>query len=342
MKPIKYGKTPQFRDVIRIVKDSTYFEGLDNENNPIYDYTKELPKLTFTGTVKLHGTNASIRYNADKGIAYQSRNGVKQNGHFNFVEHMNQHDLMPIINSITKATNLDPSKVNIVIYGEWAGENIQNGVAISELPKCFYVFAIKITPCCNGPQFDSYYLRGFEDYINLDAYDNIEFIKDYKTWEYTIDFNNPEKAVEDLIDITNEVEEECPVASSKGVKGIGEGVVWECFTEGSRIIFKVKGEKHANSKVKKLNPVDVDAVNSAAEFADLHVVQNRILQAIKELEIENVGKRHTADIITWIKNDVLSEEHATIKERGLNIQYVVKELSNKTRTIFFQYLNGVQ
>lgn len=45
----------QFRNVIANVNRQFNFVGLDDNGEAIYDHTKIKPKLTFTGTVKLHG-----------------------------------------------------------------------------------------------------------------------------------------------------------------------------------------------------------------------------------------------------------------------------------------------
>jgi hypothetical protein len=54
------------------------------------DRSKRLPTLKFTGTVKLHGTNAAIVYQQNVGHWYQSRNRVitSINDNFGFAEHM--------------------------------------------------------------------------------------------------------------------------------------------------------------------------------------------------------------------------------------------------------------
>ena len=72
----KYHKIPQFRDVVRTVEHLTYFIGLDEDNQPIYDNTITKPKLTFTGTVKLHGTNALITYTPEAGIKAGKRSSL--------------------------------------------------------------------------------------------------------------------------------------------------------------------------------------------------------------------------------------------------------------------------
>jgi intein/homing endonuclease len=55
MKEILFPDIKQFKEIIRTVKDQTYFVGLDENNQPIYDGSRLLPTLSFHGSVKLHG-----------------------------------------------------------------------------------------------------------------------------------------------------------------------------------------------------------------------------------------------------------------------------------------------
>src|SRR5574344_172573 len=55
MKMSKYGSIEQFRNIVKAVKDSTYYNGKDDEGNVLFDYTRKLPTITFTGYTKLHG-----------------------------------------------------------------------------------------------------------------------------------------------------------------------------------------------------------------------------------------------------------------------------------------------
>ena len=60
---IKYPSIGQFRNAIRTISDKIAFQGLDEDDSPIMDYNIPKPTLKFHGTVKLHGTNASVCFN---------------------------------------------------------------------------------------------------------------------------------------------------------------------------------------------------------------------------------------------------------------------------------------
>ena len=74
MKHMKFTKIRQFKDVVHSVKQHHDFKGIDKDI-PMYQHTTPYPKLQFKGTVKLHGTNASLVFDS-KGrlVNIQGRN----------------------------------------------------------------------------------------------------------------------------------------------------------------------------------------------------------------------------------------------------------------------------
>lgn len=127
----------QLRNVVHEVKFNTQLvgdpeAGFLNESIP-------LPLIEFTGTVKLHGTNAGIIWDKENKRVYaQSRERVitpeNDNGGFaRFVSTLPHDDLL---------FSLKKGEYSYIkIYGEWCGQGIQKGVAINALPRMFVVFA---------------------------------------------------------------------------------------------------------------------------------------------------------------------------------------------------------
>jgi len=218
MEHIKFPSIGQFRNVIKEVR--------------FFHKNETLPTLKFRGTVKLHGTNAAVaRVSGEQW--FQSRsNIIKAEGPDNagFAFWADGIDWNQFFNQI-------PAN-ECVIFGEWCGGNIQSGVAINGLPKMFVIFKI----LADGV------------WLNMDQYSfiqrpdlNIYNINNFPMWEIDIDFNVPAPAQNKLNEITEAVENECPVGKAFGKIGIGEGVVWTCVTPGYNspsLVFKVKGERH--------------------------------------------------------------------------------------------------
>jgi len=73
---IKFPSIEQFRTVVSNVNRRYNFTGLDENGEAIYDPSLPKPVLTFKGTVKLHGTNAAVSFNAPSGMWAQSRENI--------------------------------------------------------------------------------------------------------------------------------------------------------------------------------------------------------------------------------------------------------------------------
>jgi hypothetical protein len=320
---VSYPKIGQFRQVVKGVRERSAYEGRDENDDPILNYDNPQPTITFTGTVKLHGTNAGVGYDPiTKEVYAQSRSQVlsveKDNAGFAFFVERNKDELATICKEY-----LDGTDSLVTVFGEWCGGNIQKGVAITGLPKMFVIFAVKVG----------------EDWVKVIedkswTFSNIHQIYDFQTYTIDIDFNNPDLSVPKLQQLTQEVEDECPVGRDFGVSGIGEGIVW---SDQSGNYFKVKGEKHSSSKVKKLANVDVDKINSINEFTEYAVTENRLRQGIDfvftmnglEPDIKFLG-----DYIRWVMKDVLTEEIDTLAANALEPKDVGKSISYAVRVWF--------
>lgn len=297
--------------------------------------------LDFEGTVKLHGSNASISLSPDNEITFQSRNNIITPGNDNyfFAGTMIDHEkeirwLFDQIPAVYKSEH-------ITIYGEWCGEGINKGkTAIANIgKKIFVIFAIAV---------------GIEDtkrYVDMNFYKhlhnhdvNIYNILEFQTFKIKIDLAFPELAQEKLIEFTNEVERECPVAKVFGVKNIGEGIVYKCVTPdmaSSDLWFKVKGMAHSVSKVKVLAAVDIEKIKSLKEFVEYAVTDNRLEQGLEYLKEQHMelSQKSTGNFIRWIYNDVIKEEADTMEQAGITQKEIGKYISSKARPWFFEKLD---
>lgn len=339
MKHIKYPKIEQFRNIVSNISRQSTFEGLDENNEAIYNHALPKPVLTFKGTVKLHGTNAGVCFNDNDGLWAQSRENIitviNDNAGFAFFVESNKDQFIELINIVKSENNIDTKEFTISIFGEWAGSNIQKGVGISNLDKSFFIFGAKISKE-NDPEFNSYWVS-INNLRNPDV--KIFNIEDYPTFTIDIDFNMPQLIQNKLGEITEEVEKQCPVAKAFGFEGIGEGVVWSTTYNNVVHRFKVKGEKHSVSKVKTLANVDVEKINSIVEFVDYAVTKNRFDQAIEKIfdSPKNMDIKKLGDLIRWMVNDINLEEIDTMSKNGLEPKDINKYISDKTRKMFFEY-----
>ena len=340
---VKYPKIEQFRSVIRNVNRMATFEGLDDDGEPIYNSMNTKPVITFKGSVKLHGTNAGVSMNSEDGMWAQSRKNIitveKDNAGFAFFVESHKEAFQEILNGLFVKHNLDPNIFTLSLYGEWAGMGIQSGVGIAQVEKAFYVFGLKVSNL-NDEDHVSYWIdhSGIRDIPN-----RIFNTTDFRTYSIDIDFNNPQLSQNKLIEITEQIEKECPVAKAQGIdNGMGEGVVWIAFYKDTPYKFKVKGKKHSVSKVKSLAPVDTEKIKTIQEFVEYTVTENRFNQALENVVgTEDLDIKKLGNIIRWMIKDILSEEMDTLVENNLVPKDVNKYISFKVKEMMFIKLEQV-
>lgn len=318
-----YPKTLQLRDVVRKVKESHDYQGVDIDGNAIFKHVAPYPKLEFKGSVKIHGTNAAfVKYK--NRLEFQSRNRVISTDDDNagFASHFSNKNLTHLF---------DRFEFNeyVAIYGEWAGKGIQKGVAVGELDKIFVIFAVCI---------DDNWIEVPTNLLDIDK--NIFNIHVFKTFDLTIDFNNPDYSLEEIQKMVLEVEAECPVGKHFGISGIGEGIVFTCASD-NKIKFKAKGEKHSVTKTKNVANIDVEKINSVRMFVDYSVTENRLSQAIeflKETKVELTYKT-TGSFLSWVFSDIVAEESDTLDQNGLSKKDVSTKIAERARKWYFEYLD---
>lgn len=317
----KYPSIEQFRNIVQAVKLKHDYKGKDENGDPIYKHDSPYPTLEFKGTVKLHGTNAGVVMYKDR-VEYQSRENVlsltKDNA--GFMMAMSARDLRPLFEGIQ-------FNDYVAIYGEWCGQGIQKGIAISALPKMFVIFGCKV---------DDEWI----EYTRSDNDKGIYNILDFPTFSINIDFENPQMFQNQLIEKTIEVEDCCPVGKCFNVEGIGEGIVWTCVTDNT-LRFKTKGEKHSVSKVTTLAAVDTEMLKGIQEFVELAVTENRLLQGVDKLKEDHkeISQKSTGDYLRWVVNDVMREEEDTIVKNQFDVKKLNSAVSNKARLWYFSYLD---
>jgi hypothetical protein len=330
----RYPSIDQFRNVIKRVTDLTRYNGSDEEGKATFN-NLPLPKITFNGTVKLHGTNAAIRYDvAERKVTFQSRERDlsldSDNAGFCLWGSQSAQRWANILEDLSVHGD-----VTLIVYGEWCGGNIQSGVALSQLPKMFVIFGAKAINAEGEEEWWAvHYLK---DHI---LPDDVFFIRDYPAFDIEIDFENPHLAQNQIVEWVAAVEAECPVGKEFGVSGIGEGIVFSAMYKGHYLQFKSKGEKHSNSKVTKTASVDIDKINTIKEFVASVVSEPRLKQGLdyfREMGIEPIDK-NVGQYIQWVNRDIMKEEMDTIVENQLDPKMIAKEASNVSRRWYFDQI----
>jgi hypothetical protein len=339
---IKYPKIRQFRDAIKEARH----KGLGNSLIP------------YVGRVKLHGTNAAISFGPG-GVHCQSRNRVitpddDNLGFATWVSEMSE-DTIQAISEIARARLCitEPSS-RVVIYGEWCGGNIQDNVGIKHMERKFVVFGVRTV---KNPSE--------EDQSSTWDNDNIHFnyravlneagvyhISQFSTFRLLVDFQKPGVSQNFIANVTQMVEDNCPVAESmasvpEGEDNTGEGLVWQPidprWKDNSDLWFKSKGVKHSKSKVKTIAPVNLELAKSIDDFIDATVTRARLYQGIEYLNEMNleVSRSSTGAFLKWVGGDILEEEKDMLEASAFERKDVGKHISMRARGWFFEYLDWV-
>ena len=331
----KFPSIEQYRHIVKEITQRSQFAGKDADGKAIYDKAKPLPTINFIQTVKIHGTNGGVILFKDGTIRTQSRNRVlspesDNNGFDKWVSE--RAECFKEIS--TKLFNAFDSMDKFVIYGEFAGENIQKNVAVSQTPKSFYVFSV--VGFIDDERLENFNLMMSDlfDYPRQNIYSICRFPYHW----VSIDLNRADEYIPQLQEIALAIEAECPVGKFHGVSGIGEGAVFTAYYDDILYRFKVKGEKHSASKVKLLPTVDAVMIKDVCEFVEQTVTENRLQQGIdymNEMQIPTDIK-HMGDFIRWAVGDIHKEESDIIETKGFEKKLVNQEITKVAKRFYFE------
>ena len=358
LKHYTFPSIGQYANVIAAVNRLATYVGRDSNDKPIYDNLATKPILKFIGTTKLHGTNAGVILDFyNNNVYYESRESIltpeKDNAGFASYMSSIQTDFTNMIIKNLGLENTEWYPLNkdegfwkdnvLAIYGEWCGGSIQKGVAINGLEKMFVIFnaTIRTRETTESRNLDWFPIEEIKKMKFTDK--KFHNIYDFKTWEIEINFEKHHESTNLIVENTIAVEEECPVAKEFGKSGVGEGIVYICVTppyNTSDFWFKSKGEKHANSKVKTLKPVDDAKINRMIDISNKVTPSWRLEQMFNQtFDIINGGIVTTeklGDFIKAVNNDICKEETLLFEEEGIQFKDIVKFVSSITRDYFKQ------
>lgn len=362
MTPLRHVPFPaigEFRKVIKYIHEYCNYHRL---------VTK--PTLRFLGTVKLHGSNASIVLQRGGSIYAQCREHVlneeqRLNGFYDFVEATRAfwQGLLEGVLAQPEHAKTD----TIVLYGEWCGGPINRNIAITDLPQMFVLFKLKSQVAGIVKQDDVEQPGYVSTYHPLAALhqlwlthisssedervtSTVYSVSQFDQYVITVDFNSPQEMQNRLGDITNAVEKQCPAGRYFGRDGVGEGVVWSVFEPNDlpfrtdNLMFKVKGQKHSDTNVKVLATVDVETITSHREFADMVVTEHRLEKGVEMLRhltstsAEVFTHANTGAFVRWVLDDVKKEQSDTIAENGLDLKSVLPIIAQRSKQWFISHI----
>lgn len=311
--------------------------------------------------VKLHGTNAAVQCQLDGTILPQSRTNLlsveKDNAGFAAWVKKNE--------AAWQDTN-DNARAQVIIYGEWCGGNIQQGVALSKVEKkVFAVFAARPLDSNNLPLEDILWVepdiledivRGIPDTYVIPWYTRtVAHGSDTRVAAtINVDWRKTDEELSQTIAPVNEwvadVEKCCPfVKDTFGIEGTGEGLVFypvspahQGYEAFSYLCFKAKGEKHKSIATAKPAQVSAESAASLDAFVDLVLTPARLEQGATFVQSEPVVSTLTYDIkltgkfVTWCLADVQKECTDEMAASNLTWDQVKQPLSTKARAWYLE------
>lgn len=318
---IKYPKTNSVKDfkvaLNRAFSGRVEYKGQDENGEPILEKNPIKATMVLEGTVKLHGTHMDV-HNLNGGITVQSRNRIitVNDDSFAFAQFVEFNK-----DWFEKALGTEET----IISGEWAGGNIQKGVAISGMPKAFFFFNKELRHL-EDPERRIFYIGS--------------------ALEVTLKLNTeyPEPTFKLIEELTEEIDKNCPWGAKLNPNSentIGEGLVFKAFHEGKEFfMFKSKGDSHKRSSGQPKQPKVVDPAldSKVGAFIGSFLTVDRLEQGLEYLREMNIpiARESTGEYIKWVTTDLKEETINDLSELGLEWRQVAGAASKLAKEYFMQ------
>ncbi|KAL8811593.1 MAG: hypothetical protein Q9200_001684 [Gallowayella weberi] len=328
---------------------STLYPKIGKFSNFIYKCQKEAPEtriVPLVGTVKLHGAHVDWVISQDDTIRIQSRNMLELSlksdnyGFAAFSEPISNVIIRLKDDMVRRYTELNPNVPvdldhPIIISGEWCGQGVQKGMAISQLPRHFVIISIRI----NNTWVPE------TKYHNIDnEEEGIYHIRKAGCHQLDLDLDDVNFTEAAIQAIVTKVEETCPYGLTRGVKGRGEGIVWKArdHIENPEMWFKYRGDSTAlchewvGGKKTQSRTAAVTRDNRGHEydFAVTVVTERRLEQGLEFLAETGVqmDKAGLGTFLAWVRDDVMVEERREIEEKHISLQRLKQAITSIAKT----------
>ena len=315
----------------------------DPEQEPI------LGPIPIIGTVKLHGTHADIIVSSDDRITFQSRNNAvltEAADNLGFAKAMSTKTttILHIRDQfIGRWRELNPGKplnpnLSVTIAGEWVGEKIQKGVAISQLSRRLVIISAKINGCWVPDSL----------YADIEApEDGIYNISRAGVYHSTLYPENPQRTIDELDLLADRIAANCPFAKTFGIEGEGEGIVWKLipYIDDPELWFKSKGGRFKPTFTPAPRKPAVDQAErweAAAEAAKGWCSEQRLEQGWDFLREKGISQdmKGIGAFLKWVQVDILTEEDGYIKGYNVDKDMLRREIIGLAKPWFLERCKG--
>jgi hypothetical protein len=289
--------------------------------------TEKSGPICYRAKIKLHGRNCAISVNQDGTVSAQTHHhklALKDpDGHVMrgyVTELFEQPGVEPYFARLPHAAQKLTGKQwqQVLVFGEWAGKDVQKFVAISHAERFFAVFALVFVDALGQTVLwtDPLSILCVLDYCPGRP-KNVHVLPWFQELAWTVDFSDANMLAElcqTLGALVADIDRRDPWAAEVfGLDGPGEGLVFypehcdmACFT---KFAFKVKGETHMGpNQIAKKHGL---AAPERPEVIDVLLVASRLEQAITDLSEQRnfapLTKADTPNVIRWVLNDIERE-----------------------------------
>ena len=261
-----------------------------------------VPVVTYYAKPKRDGTFAAIERLADGTIIYHSRNKIITPGDDNF-------------GFAAWASKLSFSGDKpFVIYGEWAGRDIQRDMSDSLIERHFFIFGLETEGVWESEPEEIWSRLAR---IMPIGRDRVRILPEVQSLRINILDPQPEvlKHINDLVASAETVD---PYMKEEfGVEGPGEGFVYrayESWVPEELRYFKAKATKTRVKATKAAASATIDKL-AADTFVSTFVTDARCRQFAGA---EPYQKRNTGNFVNALEADVFKESKAEIEVSGLS------------------------
>jgi RNA ligase len=311
MKHYSFPKIRQYYQVIRDLKMSYSYVGRDENDEPIYKEPDVWPVIKFKGNTKLHGSFGAIVFSPNGEFYCQSKerivDEISDNAGFAHWVNKEGFKIWDNLKHIMVSSHSDV--IHMILTGEWCGGNVHKGVALNQLSKRFVVFGLKVVY-----EDETHEWLDSSKILNEDI--NVFNISRCDSYEINVDLNRPDKAITQMNAWVDEIDKECPWCKTFGISDTGEGIVFSRFGDyGFSNSYKVKGENHSKSKIRKLPTVDVQKMDNLQQAVDIHCHEDRMEQIYEFVVLTEADKTPTniKNFVCKLIDDCWTEEGDSIR-----------------------------
>lgn len=321
---IKFPKITSFHNVVKEVKEH-------------YD------ELAYRPKVKIHGTNAAIRYNSGKIVAQSRNNNISvQNDNMGFANWLFGSGADNAIAERIK--NEIDNTATVTLFGEWFGPGIMKGTSASNIDKrVFAIFSIFIgnddneIVTINDPRTIELY---FKD-VHPDVY-VLPWAGDLNVVNLSVG-----ESVQNFVDMANKMVNDIEIVDPWvqqhfSVSGPGEGFVFYPHfkvggeynsnihhSEFKRLVFKAKGEKHKVVAQKSPVQMSPEIAESIFHYVNMVLTVSRLEQAAMKAAngVLEFDKKLIGAFLKEISLDVREETRDELSASKLEWKNVTKDLT---------------